>query len=110
MIYTLLILLIFQALGEGCAYFFQWPVPGPVLGMLFLFVAMLFRKELAQQLTPTVHEFLKHLSLLFIPASVGIMLHGQRLFAEFLPISAALIVSSIASIVVTALVLKWLMK
>ena len=110
MIYTFTVLLIFQSLGEGCTYLLHLPVPGPVIGMLLLFFFLLIKKDLAAQLMPTTQEFLRHLSLLFIPAGVGIMVHGQRLMAEWFPIAVALILSTTASIVVTALVAKWLQK
>jgi holin-like protein len=110
MIYTFAVLLIFQSLGEGCSYLFSLPVPGPVIGMLLLFVFLLIKKDLADKLMPTTQEFLRHLSLLFIPAGVGVMVHGQRLLAEWLPIALALVLSTTASIIVTALVAKWLQK
>ncbi|WP_394779661.1 CidA/LrgA family protein [Undibacterium sp.] len=57
-----------------------------------------------------MQEFLKHLSLLFIPAGVGIMVLGQQVLAEWLPLAVALLVSTAVSIVVTALVVRWLQK
>jgi holin-like protein len=110
MIRTFSILLVFQCLGEGLAYFLGLPVPGPVLGMLLLFGFLLLNKGMADQLSPTVQEILRHLSLLFIPAGVGIMVHGHRLLDEWLPLVAALVVSTAISILTTALVVRWLQK
>jgi holin-like protein len=110
MINTFTTLLIFQTLGEGLAYAFSLPIPGPVIGMVLLFLYLVVKSDAAPRLAPTTVEFLKHLSLLFIPAGVGIMVHAQRVAAEWLPIAAALIVSTVVSLVVTALVLRWLQK
>ncbi len=110
MIQTFAVLLIFQTLGEGLAFAFSLPVPGPVIGMLLLFCYLVARPRAADALAPTTLEFLKHLSLLFIPAGVGIMVHAERVAAEWLPIVVALVVSATVSLVVTALVLKWLQK
>ncbi|GGC79536.1 CidA/LrgA family protein [Undibacterium terreum] len=110
MIQTFTILLIFQSLGEGLAHLFGLPVPGPVIGMLLLFCFLIFKKDLAQKLAPTVQEFLKHLSLLFVPAGVGIMVLGPQVLAEWLPLAVALLVSTAVSIVVTALAVRWLQK
>jgi holin-like protein len=107
---TFATLLVFQTLGEGLAYAFSLPVPGPVIGMLLLFCYLMAREGAADKLAPTTLEFLKHLSLLFIPAGVGIMVHAQRVAAEWLPIVAALVLSAIVSLVVTALVLRRLQK
>lgn len=110
MINTFATLLVFQTLGEILAYAFSLPIPGPVIGMLLLFCYFLVKQGAAEKLAPTTLEFLKHLSLLFIPAGVGIMVHAQRVAAEWLPIAAALVVSTAVSLVVTALVMKWLQK
>ncbi|MEN3364736.1 MAG: holin-like protein [Burkholderiales bacterium] len=110
MINTFTTLLIFQTLGEGLAYAFSLPIPGPVIGMVLLFLYLVVKSDAAPRLAPTTVEFLKHLSLLFIPAGVGIMVHAQRVAVEWLPIAAALIVSTVVSLVVTALVLRWLQK
>lgn len=110
MINTFATLLIFQTLGEGLAFAFSLPIPGPVIGMLLLFCYLMVKNGAADKLAPTTLEFLKHLSLLFVPAGVGIMVHAQRVAAEWLPIVAALIISAVVSLVVTALVLKRLQK
>ncbi|MBC7500520.1 MAG: CidA/LrgA family protein, partial [Herminiimonas sp.] len=41
---------------------------------------------------------------------VGIMVHGQRISDEWLPITVALVASTIVSIAVTAAVVRWLLK
>jgi holin-like protein len=110
MINTLASLLVFQTIGEGLAYALKLPVPGPVIGMVLLFVYLLLRKGAAEKLAPVSLELLKHLSLLFIPAGVGIMVHAQRVATEWMPIAAALVASTIVSIAVTALVVRWLQK
>ena len=110
MINTFASLLIFQTLGEGLAYALALPIPGPVIGMVLLFCYLLVRRGAAEKLAPTTLEFLRHLSLRFVPAGVGIMVHAQRVAAEWLPIAAALVVSTAVSLVVTAYVLKGLQK
>lgn len=110
MINTLLTLLIFQTIGEAIAHGFSWPVPGPVIGMLLLFCYLLIKQDALEKLAPTVQVLLRHLSILFVPAGVGVMVHGQRIASEWLPIVAALVVSTVSAIVVTALTIKWLQK
>lgn len=110
MIHTFAILLLFQTVGETIAFGFSLPVPGPVIGMLLLFCFLIARPSLAGKLAPATLEFLKHLSLLFIPAGVGIMVHAQRVATEWLPILAALVISATVSLIVTALVLRGLQK
>ena len=110
MINTLATLLIFQTIGEGLAYALSLPVPGPVIGMALLFVYLRLKDDAIEKLAPTTLGLLRHLSLLFVPAGVGIMVHFQRVATEWLPIAAALLASTVVSIVVTAAVVKGLQK
>lgn len=110
MINTFATLLVFQTLGEGLAYALSLQVPGPVIGMVLLLGYLGARPGVADRMAPTTLEFLKHLSLLFIPAGVGIMVHGQRVATEWLAILVALLASAFVSLIVTALVLKGLQR
>lgn len=110
MINTFVILLLFQLIGEVIAHGFGLPIPGPVIGMLLLLIYLLLNRDAVEKLAPTANGLLRHLSILFVPAGVGVMLHGQRIVAEALPIIVALLVSTILGMIVTALVVKWLQK
>jgi holin-like protein len=110
MIRTITTLLLFQTIGEGIAFALSLPVPGPVIGMVLLFIYLLAAKGAVDKLAPVSLELLKHLSLLFIPAGVGIMVHAQRVAAEWLPIALALVASTVVSIAVTAAVVRALQK
>ena len=86
------------------------PLPGPVLGMLFLFVALVLRGGPDAELQATSGNLLQHLSLLFVPAGVGIMVHLHRVADEWLPLLLSLLISTAATLVVTALVMKLFMR
>ena len=87
-------LLIFQLAGEVLARGLGLPVPGPVLGMLLLFVALLVRGGPGDSLQGTSQTLLQHLSLLFVPAGTGIMVHLHRVADEWLPLLLALLLST----------------
>ena len=107
MLQALATLLVFQTVGEVITYALALPIPGPVLGMALLLAYLLLNDRAVAGLRPTCVELLKHLSLLFVPAGVGVMLHVTRIANEWLPIVAALLGSTALAIVVTALVIKW---
>lgn len=110
MLGALTILLIYQLAGEIIVQFTRLPVPGPVIGLLLLFLTLWARGSLAAPLRDTANGILQHLSLLFVPAGVGVMLHFQRLGAEWLPVAVALVASTVITIGVTALAMKWLQR
>ena len=99
-------LLVFQLAGEVVARGLNLPVPGPVLGMLFLFIALALRGGPGHELQTTGGSLLQHLSLLFVPAGTGVMIHLHRVADEWLPLLLSLLVSTVATLVVTALTMK----
>lgn len=94
MLHALAALLSLQLLGEVVVRWLAWPVPGPVLGMALLVLALGLRPAWLLALRPTAQGLLQHLSLLFVPAGVGVMLHLQRLGEEAWAIGIALILST----------------
>ena len=110
MIPALAALLACQLAGEITTRALGLPLPGPVLGMLLLTALLLGFPRLVQAIRATAEGLLQHLSLLFVPAGVGVMLHFGRIRDEWLPLAAALVGSTLLTIAVTALVLRALMR
>ncbi|THF62387.1 CidA/LrgA family protein [Pseudothauera nasutitermitis] len=106
MISAFTLLLVYQLIGEVIARGLALPVPGPVIGMLLLFLTLVVRDGPGKELRNTANGLLQHLSLLFVPAGVGIMLHFHRLADEWLPLLVALVGSTFLAMTVTALVLR----
>lgn len=113
MFYTLAVLLIFQCMGEALAFFLQhalrWSIPGPVLGMLLLFFALLASPRLMEKIEESSHHVLKHMSLFFIPAGAGIMVSASGIAQHWLALCVAIVVSTVLTLIVTAASMRWLM-
>ncbi|MFW2542750.1 CidA/LrgA family protein [Primorskyibacter sp. 2E107] len=75
MIRVLLVLLIYQLAGETLSRGLDLSIPGPVFGLAGLFVTLLMVPRLAEYMRATVTGLLSHLSLLFVPAGVGVVAH-----------------------------------
>lgn len=101
-----IILLTCQLLGEVLVIATGLPLPGPVIGMALLFIGLLIRGSIPAGLDRMGDALLSHLSLLFVPAGVGVMLHAELIGAELLPIAGAVILGTMLTIVVTA----WIMQ
>ncbi|MFM7331544.1 MAG: CidA/LrgA family protein [Brachymonas sp.] len=107
------VLLLAQSLGEVMA---RWvnaklglALPGPVWGMLLLGLALLapwVQRRLAAGVGEASRVLLTHLSLLFVPVGVGVMVHLGLLSAYGWKLLAVLVLSTWLGLVVTALVLK----
>lgn len=103
MILALALLLGFQLAGEVTARALGLTLPGPVLGMAFLLVAMIAAPRLAETVRAAAQGLLSHLSLLFVPAGVGVVGHLERLGADGGPILIAIVLSTILAIAAGAL-------
>jgi putative effector of murein hydrolase LrgA (UPF0299 family) len=110
MLQALAVLLVFQCLGEGVSQGLGVPVPGPVIGMLLLLAFVMLRPAVADAVEPTALEILRHLSLLFVPAGVGIMVSAGRLRGDALAVVVSIVVSTTLAIAVTALVTRALLR
>jgi holin-like protein len=104
------LLLIYQLIGEVSARLLKLPIPGPVLGMLLLFISLLVRDSLAETIETATSALLSHLSLLFVPAGVGVMVHWGRIDHDWLPITVALVLSTLLSLALTALFMQVLIR
>ena len=100
------ILLLFQCLGEGIVFLLGLPVPGPVIGMVLLFAALLLWPALHARIGAAAGELLRHLSLLFVPAGVGIIAAAGSGSGHWFAILASLVVSTLLTLAVTALILR----
>lgn len=110
MIQALVVLLVCQLAGEIIARMLTLPIPGPVMGMLLLWIILLSRGSVPTWLRETSQGILQHLSLLFVPAGVGIMVHFALLQREWLPILITLIASTVITMAVTVITMRLLLK
>ncbi|MEF2552472.1 CidA/LrgA family protein [Aurantimonas sp. A2-1-M11] len=106
MLQALTAIFLCQLIGEAITVATGLPLPGPVIGMALLFVALLARGSVPEQLGKVGDGLLANLSLLFVPAGAGIMMHVGRLEGEALSIGATLVVSTLLTIAVTAFLMN----
>jgi holin-like protein len=97
-----------QLIGELIAVATGWPIPGPVIGMALLFVGLLVRGGIAEGLGSVGDGLISNLSLLFVPAGVGVMQHAKLIGSELVPISVSLVVSTVLAVAVTGTLMAWL--
>ncbi len=108
MIRALTALLGLQLVGEVIARGLHLPVPGPVLGMLLLVGLLLWLGKVPTDLDATARGLLNHLSLLFVPAGTGVIVHLELLQREWVPILITLVVSTYITVLATGGVLRLL--
>jgi putative effector of murein hydrolase LrgA (UPF0299 family) len=124
MIASLSLILICQLIGEIFVRALRLPVPGPVIGLMILFIILIVRDRLTWvafgplrdgAVEGTAKGMLAHLSLLFVPAGVGVVQQLDLIAQHGLIIFAILAASVLVTLLVTAgtfllasrLLLRW---
>lgn len=110
MINAILALLAFQLTGEVLVRALGVPVPGPVVGMLLLFVALRLRGGVPDGLQRVAEGLLGNLALLFVPAGVGVMLHLDLLRTSWWQLLLTVVLSTLITLLVTATVMQTLLR
>jgi holin-like protein len=114
MLHAVLLLAGFQLLGDMLADAASVPVPGMVIGLVLLLGVLWLRGQLPEIKDPipgmlehTAKGLHEHLGLLFVPAGTGIIAHTDDLAANGVGLIAAVLISTPATIAITALVVGW---
>lgn len=101
-------LLLLQAAGELLGRAAALPVPGPVIGLLLLLVALQL-PGLRAPVAAAAQALLAHLSLLFVPVGVGVVAHLSLVGEHGLRLLVVIVLSTWVGMVVTALLARaWL--
>ncbi|MCB1465154.1 MAG: CidA/LrgA family protein [Nitratireductor sp.] len=103
-------ILVCQLIGESVVTAFHLPFPGPVIGMVILFGVLAAKGGVPADLARVGDTLLANLSLLFVPAGVGVMAHFALLANDWPALGAAIIGSTLITVAVTALVMVWLSR
>lgn len=103
-----------QFVGEIVARGLALPLPGPVVGLLLLFAGLtvFYRRgrDVPAALRTTAQGLLGHLSLLFVPAGVGVITQLDVLSANIVPVMASILLSTLAGLLVTGWVMQRLAR
>ncbi len=108
MLRWLTILLLCQWLGELAVTVSGLAVPGPVVGMLLLLIGLLMLGQEPSELGAVADGLLQHLSLLFVPAGVGVMQHLGIIRLQWAPLLGVVILGTIITMLATGWVMQWL--
>lgn len=117
MLRGIFLLLACQLVGEVIARSFNLPAPGPVIGLALLAVGFGLWSRRNPQADPddtdaakAANALLGVLSLLFVPAGVGVVQYFGLLARYGLALGAALIVSTVLTLLATVGVFIWVKR
>jgi putative effector of murein hydrolase LrgA (UPF0299 family) len=110
MIASLSLILLCQLAGEVIVRGLGLPMPGPVVGLLFLLLLLLARDRFVALARGPLQQdgvenasrgLLAHLSLLFVPAGVGVVQKLDLVAEHGVAVAAVLAISVVVTLLVT---------
>jgi putative effector of murein hydrolase LrgA (UPF0299 family) len=116
MIVSFAALLLCQLAGEALARGLNLPAPGPVIGMALMIGLLALRERVSNVLPQEINDggvervsknILAHLSLLFVPAGVGVVQNLDLFARHGFALAVALVVSTVLALVVTVAVFRF---
>ena len=117
MLNSIFIILLFQLMGEFIQKFFEFSIPGPVIGLIFLLSVMLIIKKINKQdtdfetkLVNSAENLLVYLPLLFIPVGVGVVMHLSLLEENLVSVILIIIIGTLLTLALTGFVFEKLLK
>lgn len=97
-------ILLFYFLGEILSKLLHNFVPGSVLGMILLFLALYFKLLNPENVRSVATTITKNMALFFVPAGVGLMVYVELLSQSLLAIVVAIAGSTILTITTVAII------
>ena len=82
----LMIIFMISLVGEGISSVFHLPVPGSIIGLVLLFLALQFKLLRLRHISMVGNFLLANMTILFLPPAVGIMDKFQVIAPYLLPI------------------------
>ena len=118
MLRSFFIILLFQLIGETIQKFFNIIVPGPVIGLILLLLVFIWTKRfkdkkilsIKKDIIKTGNHIVSHLSLLFIPIGVGVVMHISYLGENIFEVFSVVVIGTLLTVAFTAKIMEWLNK
>lgn len=102
----LMIIFMISLVGEGISSVFHLPVPGSIIGLVLLFLALQFKLLRLRHISMVGNFLLSNMTILFLPPAVGIMDKFQIIAPYLLPIILIVLGAIVLNVCVIAVVVQ----
>ena len=102
----LMIIFMISLVGEGISSIFHLPVPGSIIGLVLLFLALQFKLLRLRHISMVGNFLLANMTILFLPPAVGIMDKFQVIAPYLLPIILIVLGAIVLNVCVIAVVVQ----
>ncbi len=105
-----LIIVACYLVGEFLVLVTDAPVPGALIGLIILLAGLLLQQRPVVAVSRGAQPMLSHMSVLFVPAVIGVGLFWDTVTANALGIVLALLVTTVISLGFTAWIAQLLLR
>lgn len=102
----LMIIFMISLVGEGISSVLHLPVPGSIIGLVLLFLALQFKLLRLRHISMVGNFLLANMTILFLPPAVGIMDKFQVIAPYLLPIMLIVLGAIVLNVCVIAVVVQ----
>ena len=97
-------------LGEGISTIFHLPIPGSIIGLILLILALEFKWLRLRHVNMVGNFLLANMTILFLPAAVGIMDKFHIIAPYLLPIILIVVLAIVLNVVVIAYTVQFIKR
>ena len=105
-----MIILVFSFIGEAISNLLHLPVPGSIIGLVLLFLALEFKLIRLRHIDVVGNFLLNNMTILFLPAAVGIMEKFNDIKNYLLPITIIILGAIFLNVAVIGFVVQLIKK
>ena len=110
------VILLFQLIGEVIQKFFALVIPGPVIGLIFLLITLIYLRRVKMKkilnvkkdVMSTATAITSYLSLLFVPIGVGVVMHISYLEKNLYQVLGVVVIGTMLTVGITAKLMEYL--
>lgn len=118
MLQAIFTIFLFQLIGETLQKYFALTIPGPVIGLVLLLLALLLLERgggdagnaLKEKLDSTAKTLLGYLPLLFVPIGVGVIMHVTALESHLLAVLGVIFMGTVLTVGFSAVLMEKLQQ
>ncbi|VUW98421.1 Antiholin-like protein LrgA [Streptococcus pasteurianus] len=105
-----MIILVFSFIGEAISNLLHLPIPGSIIGLVLLFLALEFKLIRLRHIDVVGNFLLNNMTILFLPAAVGIMEKFNDIKNYLLPITIIILGAIFLNVAVIGFVVQLIKK
>lgn len=108
--YGIFIIFLMYAIGNLISWLIGGFIPGSVIGMVLLFVALTLKWVNPTKVRPTADFLVKNMALFFVPVGAGIMVSSEYLNGNYIAVIASVLISTVLVLLTTGYIQQYMEK